>query len=322
MPRRIICRTLPTLLATIIGLTVSAAEEPPPWAYPFNPKDFKPVQDDGSIRRVPGSTAGYTLTQTRDRFAATDWHPEDYPPMPDLVANGRKPDVFACGWCHRADGSGGPENANIAGLPEAYFIQQMRDFRGGVRTTSVARRTPTTLMLALSKAISDDEISEAARHFARIRARNSIRVIETDEVPETFVAGWFLADAGNGRQESIGRRVIEVPENLDQFESRDPRVRFVAYVPRGSIARGARYVATGGGGKSPPCATCHGPDLQGAENVPPIVGRYASYLVRQLYDLKYGARNGPGAIQMKPVVESMSLDEMVDVVAYLTSRAP
>ncbi|WP_287460831.1 hypothetical protein [Accumulibacter sp.] len=133
----------------------SKAEEVAPWwAFPMNPPDFKPVSDDGSVRSVPGSTAGYTLTQTRDRFAATDWHPEDHPPMPGVVANGRKPDVFACAWCHRADGPGGPENASLMGLPYGYIVQQMKDYRSGDRKTSVAKRTPTALMIAGSKGIS------------------------------------------------------------------------------------------------------------------------------------------------------------------------
>jgi cytochrome c553 len=49
--------------------------------------------------------------------------------MPAVVASGRQPDVYACGFCHRASGTGGPENADIAGLPVAYFIQQMQDYK-------------------------------------------------------------------------------------------------------------------------------------------------------------------------------------------------
>ena len=91
---------------------------------------------------VPGSKAGYTLTQLRDRFLAPDWHPADYPAMPEIVARGRKPDVFACGFCHRADGPGGPENANLTGLPRAYIVRQMADFKSGARN-SVGAGTAT-----------------------------------------------------------------------------------------------------------------------------------------------------------------------------------
>src|SRR5579872_2340805 len=99
-------------------------EPPPPWAYVVNPPDFKELPDDGSLRHVPDSTAAFTLTALRDRFFAPDWHPNDHAPMPGVVAQGRKPGVFACGFCHRADGPGGPENAGLAGLPAAYIVRQ------------------------------------------------------------------------------------------------------------------------------------------------------------------------------------------------------
>jgi hypothetical protein len=46
---------------------------------------------------------GTPVTQLRDLFAAPVWHPDDHPPLPPIVAHGRKPAVFACGVCHRAD---------------------------------------------------------------------------------------------------------------------------------------------------------------------------------------------------------------------------
>src|SRR5215218_1543756 len=113
------------LLATIFASALAeSADSPPAWAYPITPAGSKPTPDDGVPRRVPNSAATYTLTQLRDRFIASDWHPEDHPPMPLIVAQGRKPDVFACGFCHRADGPGTPQNATLAGLPVAYIEQQ------------------------------------------------------------------------------------------------------------------------------------------------------------------------------------------------------
>jgi len=120
-------------LASIISVALPAAaaraaDAPPQWAYPANNPDYKPPVDDGRSVRVPDSTAGYTWSQLRDRFIAPIWHPGDHRPLPDIVASGRKPDVFACGYCHRADGPGGPENADLAGLPKSYIIQQMADY--------------------------------------------------------------------------------------------------------------------------------------------------------------------------------------------------
>jgi cytochrome c553 len=306
-------------LAGVVSLT--AAADPPAWAYPVNPPDFKPRVDDGTPRRVPDSTAAYTVTQLRDLFAAPVWHPEDHPPLPPVVAHGRKPAVFACGVCHRADGPGGPENANIAGLPAAYIVQQMADYKSGARTTAMPDRAPQKNMIALSKAITDDEVREAAAYFAALTPRQNVRVVETADVPATVVAGWFLADAKTGAREPIGQRVIEVPENLEQFENRDTHSRFIAYVPKGSVARGAA-LAAGVPGKTDRCAICHGPDLKGLAGIPPIVGRSPSYAVRQLYEFQTGARDGAAAALMKPVVAHLALSDMIDLAAYLSSQAP
>src|SRR5258708_17483567 len=95
------------------GSSVRAEDGPPAWAYPVAPPDFKPPPDDGKLQHVPDSEAAYSVPQTRDRFFAPDWHPGDHPPMPSIVAYGRKPGVFACGYCIRADIHGGPENKSI-----------------------------------------------------------------------------------------------------------------------------------------------------------------------------------------------------------------
>ncbi len=208
-------RRLILFLVTAFGaVALGAAADPPDWAYPVNPPNFTPRADDGAPRRVPDSTAGYTVSQLRDLFSAPVWHPDDHPPLPPIVAHGRKPAVFACGVCHRADGPGGPENANIAGLPAAYIVQQMADYKGGARTTAFPERAPQKNMIALAKAITDDEVREAAAYFAARTPRRNVRVIESADVPVTVVAGWFLADARTGAREPIGKRVIEVPENL------------------------------------------------------------------------------------------------------------
>ncbi len=174
-------------LCAVAASAAVAAEPPPAWAYPVNPPDFKPVPDDGTLRRVPGSNVGYTLSQARDRFLAPDWHPADQPPMPEVVARGRKPDVYACSYCHRAGGPGGPENAPIAGLPVAYILQQMADFKSGARRSSVPQRAPVMLKATLAKAITDDELLTAARHFAALIPQRTVRVVETERVPRTQV---------------------------------------------------------------------------------------------------------------------------------------
>src|SRR3954467_12662087 len=217
--------------------SATAADSPPAWAYPNGNPNYKPPVDDGSPVRVPNSTAGYTWSQLRDRFVAPIWHPDDHRPLPDIVAGGRKPDVFACGFCHRADGPGGPENADLAGLPKSYIIQQMADFKSGARRTAVPERTPPSLMIGLSKLTTDAEVEAAAAYFAALQPRKRIKVVESESAPRTYVAGLLWAAAEGSEREPIEARVVELPDDLLGFESRDSRSSFTAYVPIGSLAK-------------------------------------------------------------------------------------
>ena len=304
----------------VAGSTALTQEAPPPWAYPVNPPDFKAPPDDGTLRHVPDSTASMTLTQVRDLFYAPDWHPGDHPPMPESVASGRKPNVYACGFCHRADGPGGPENAYLMGLPAAYIVQQLADFKSGARKSSVQNRVPTQLKAKLAADITDAEVQSAAAYFSSVKPRAVIRVVETEMVPKTHVTAWFLSVANPDEKEPIGERIIEVPENLQQFISRDTRTHFIAYVPTGSIEKG-RALATSSDQRVP-CGACHGPDLKGLGTVPGIAGRSPTYTFRQLYDYKHGARGGPDSAQMKPSVEKLSIQDMIFIAAYAASLAP
>jgi cytochrome c553 len=305
-----------------VGLTAQGTEAPPGWAYPMNPPGFKPPPDDGTLRRVPGSSATYTLSQARNLFAAPDWHPQDHAPMPEVVSQGRKPSVQACGVCHRAGGTGGPENSSLAGLPADYIMQQMRDYKSGARKTSVPDRVPAKLMISLSQQATDADIEEAAKYFSSIKFKRIIKMRESETVPKTQVSAWYLVPTTTGETEPMGERIIELAENLEHFISRDSRVTFVAYVPVGSIEKGRTLATTGGGGKTIACASCHGPDLKGLGAVPGIAGRPPTYAFRQLYEFKHGARAGPGSALMKPSVEKLSIEDMISLAAYAASLSP
>jgi cytochrome c553 len=113
-----------------------------------------------------------------------------------------------------------------------------------------------------------------------------------------------------------------VPEDLEQFENRDSRAQFIAYVPIGSVSKGAALVSTGGMGKTLQCAICHGPDLKGLGGIPSIAGRSPSYVVRQLYDIQNGTRAGTATQLMKVTVANLSVEDMVSIAAYLASVTP
>ena len=303
------------------GALAQSKEVPPEWAYPVNPPGLKPTSDDGTLRRVPGSTAAFTLTQVRDRQFSPVWHPEEHPPQPEVVARGRKPDVAACGFCHRADGPGGPENANLAGLPAAYIVQQAADFKSGARKTSVPKRN-IDQKPGMFQAATDAEVADAAAYFSALKPRTIIKVVETDTVPKTYITANHLAAVKTGETEPIGQRIIEVPEDLERFVSRDTHAVFIAYVPVGSVQKGQALATSGGVGKTIQCAICHGPDLKGLGPIPGIAGRSTNYTVRQLYDFKHGSRAGIGSALMKPSVEKLAVEDMLALAAYLASLAP
>ena len=301
--------------------SAAAAASFPTWAYPWAP-DFKVAPADDVPRHVPDSSQSFTTAQERDLFFVPDWHPEEHPPMPDVVARGRSPDVRACGSCHRAAGTGGPENAGIAGLPAAYIVQQIKDYKSGARKFAGPQRSPVTVMVAIAKASNDDEIEAAAAYFSSLKPRTNIKVVETDTIPVTQIARVFYMTVKDAGTEPIGERIVETPVDAAQFEHRDTHSQFIAYVPKGSIAQGETLATTGGAGVTLACITCHGSDLRGVGLVPGIAGRSPSYLARQLYDFQQHARAGTAGAPMVSVVERLTQNDIVALAAYASSLTP
>ena len=60
----------------------------------------------------------------------------------------------------------------------------------------------------------------------------------------------------------------------------------------------------------------------GTGSTPGIAGRSPSYMMRQLWDMKEGTRNGPQVALMKPVIQNLTVADMTDIVAYLASMMP
>jgi cytochrome c553 len=292
---------------------------PPAWAFPVNPPNLTPPPVSRITIRVPNSAVTFLPEQLTNLFSVPDWHPTDHPLMPEVVAHGRKPGVYACGYCHLPDGAGRPENASLAGLPAAYIAQQIADFRDGARRTAMPTRLPPKLMTELSALVTDAEITAAAEYFSRLQPQFLIKVIETDTVPHTHVAGWILVVDNEPTREPIGQRIIEIPESLAQFERRDARSGFVAYVPVGAVAAGKVLVESVAPNKTLPCASCHGPALKGTGNIPGIAGRSPSYIMRQLFDIQSGLRAGTDVAPMTAVVMRLSTAEMIEISSYLAT---
>jgi cytochrome c553 len=147
-------------------------------------------------------------------------------------------------------------------------------------------------------------------------------VVETDTVPKTYFEGTRRLQYDDGSTESLGNRIIEVPVDKSQVELRNPHASFVSYAPVGSLAKGESLVTTGGGGKTIPCAICHGMGLKELGDVPNIAGRAPGNIARQIYYFQTGARGGPNAALMKGVVEKLSGDDVLNIAAYVASLDP
>ncbi len=113
--------------------------EVPEWLFPIDPKSIKPNPnppklDDKELLEIPDSKEKFTLARINDPFNRTRLAAErSHRPCPRSWRSGRKPAVMACAYCHTPTGQGRPENSALAGLPEAYFKEQLLDFRSGKR---------------------------------------------------------------------------------------------------------------------------------------------------------------------------------------------
>jgi len=305
-------------LVAFAMLPTGAFAAGPDWAYPVIPQGL-PKPDASKVIKVPGSDKEYNEVSVNDAFAPPDWFPGDHAPLPNVVANGMKPNVRACALCHLTTGDGHPESANIAGLNAAYIQRSLRDFASGKR-----KGARTGAMVPIAKAISPEDAKAAADYFsARKQGDGYIKVVEQAEVPKTEVGeGAMRFVAKGGGTEPIGNRIIVVPQDEALARARDPRSGFIAYVPPGSIAKGEALANSGGGGKTVPCAICHGEGLHGLNEIPAIAGREPMYLSRQLMDIKSGARVGTWTVLMNQVVAKLDDTDIVDLAAYVASRQP
>jgi cytochrome c553 len=304
------------VLALLVAVPIGA--EPPQqqggaslsWAFPV-PDAVQPAREDGPVH-LAGSIRTYTQAQIDDLSNPPDWFPDEHGPLPSVVEHGSG-DVLACGSCHLMSGLGHPESADLTGLPAGYFLRQLADFKSGARKTE---RMP-----AISNALTDEDARKTAEWFATLKPKPWIRVVEADTVPKTFVNGGRMRlPLPGGGTEPLGNRIIELPEDPARATSRDPHSGFIAYVPKGSIAKGEDLVENGVGGSGIGCVTCHGPSLEGLGEVPRLAGISPIYIVRQVIGIQTGTRAGVSSKIMKGFVVQLKVDELVAIAAYLASR--
>jgi cytochrome c553 len=301
---------------------------PQGWGRQFNPaldhdEQLKPVL------HVAGSSRTYARIDLSDWANAVDWFPDEHAPMPDIVQHGSAAlgeKRRACAICHRVNGGGRPENAPVAGLPVEYFLRQLEDFRSGRRRSTDPRKPNVPTMIGIAQAISPDEARAAAEYYALQSSAPRVRIIESDRAPPLRLHGNLFVATSSERTEPLAFRIAEVLDGEPEQFNDNPHVGYMAYVPLGSIERGRALVtaspAVAQAAASPAaqsCTACHGIDLHGVGPAPPLAGRSPSYLVRQLYDFKTGARDGSLAALMKPIASRLTTHQMTDIAAYIAS---
>jgi cytochrome c553 len=249
-----------------------------------------------------------------------DWYPEDRHGTAPNIARFGKEGVRQCTLCHLPDGAGRPENAPISAYHPVYFMQQMQDFRNGLRKSADPRKANTNTMIGFAKAMSPEEDRAAAEYFAQQPYPRRMKVVESKTSPKVRMQGGMHmaipAAEGGGMEPIKADEIVEVPDDNLRAEARDTRMGWTAYVPPGTLNRGKQVAAKA------QCSTCHGANLEGIGPVPALAGRSPSYTMRQLFDFKTGARNGPWGALMKPVVANLSVQELMAVSAYAASIQP
>ncbi len=300
------------------GLPDWAYTPPVPGAPP--PPSALPAEDTAVVK-IPGTNRTFTRGELRAVKETMDWFPEDrHGTAPDVVRVGKQPAVRQCTLCHLPDGSGRPENAPVSGMHPVYFMQQMQDYRDGLRKSADPRKGNTNNMIAFAKATTPEEDRAAAEYFAQQPYPRRMKVVESRTAPKVRMQGGMHmaipASEGGGMEPLRADEAVEVPDDNLRAEARDTHLTWTVYVAPGTLNRGKQAAA------KHQCAVCHGANLEGIGPVPPLAGRSPSYMVRQLFDMKTGARRGPWAELMKPVLANMSVPEMTAVAAFAASIQP
>ena len=314
---------LTLLFAGALSAQAPQAGQSLTWAYPVPDATPPAGAADPAAKGIPGSSRSYTQAQIDDQYNPPDWFPDEHSPLPNVVQKGVQ--AQACGSCHLMSGMGHPESATLAGLPVAYMLCQMEDFKKGLRKDPKVHEQSlrAARMNIISAGLPEEDMRRAIEWFAALKPIVWYKVEEAQTVPKSWINGGRMRlPLPAGGTEPLGNRIITLPQDAKRVESRDPHSGFIAYVPPGSIKKGEALVNNGGAGKTIACAICHGEGLKGLGDVPRLAGIHPIYVVRKLYDFQVGANTSTASAQMKKVVEKLSEDDMVAIAAYTASLNP
>jgi cytochrome c553 len=286
------------VLGVLCAPLPAAAQNMPAWAFPTT--DMTQPQD---VQRA--------VTQADDAIRA-QVYPTVPESVPEVIRKGKNGNGVCMG-CHLPSGNGQPQSAPIAGLPAAYFVRQMTDFVSG------DRKAYRPQMAQFAKDMTPEEIQATAAYYATLHPGPWIEVRESDTAPKVFVAAReIVARVPGAAEEPLGARIVELRTDPAK-PYLPPGPAYIAYVPKGSVARGAALVNSGAG-KTTACGSCHGVNLLGQGDVPAIGGRSALHAARELFEYKDGTRGGASATAMKAVAANLDENDIIAIAAYVASR--
>ena len=242
--KHLICASV-ALLSIAVGAQAQAGKDLT-WAYP-TPDKAPPGSGDAGPKKLAGSSRSFTQTQIDDQFNPPDWFPDEHSPLPKVVKTGIQ--AQACGSCHLMSGMGHPESATLAGLPLAYMLRQMEDFKTGVRKDPMMHEQSARAarMNIIAAGLPEEDMRTAVTWFANLKPAPWYKVEEAQTVPKSWVNGGRMRlPLPDGGTEPLGNRIITMPQDAARVESRDPHSGFIAYVPPGSIKQGQELATTGG----------------------------------------------------------------------------
>jgi cytochrome c553 len=169
-------------------------------------------------------------------------------------------------------------------------------------------------MVAVARAVSPADLHTAAVYFASLEPQRHARVTEAKIIPRATPEG-YIYRFDKTASEPLGNRIIEGATDAEQHRLRNPHEQTIAFVPTGTIARGA-VLANHGTVNFPACTTCHAAHFVG------IGGASPTYIVRQLAGFRARTRSDPGAGPMQAVAAKLNDQQIIDLAAYIGSRPP
>jgi cytochrome c553 len=160
-------------LAAIVAACVFLHPGPSPiargdvlsWVYPTVGYQTPELETPAGVSHVPGSVRSYTKAELDNNLTPPDWFPEEHPAEPDVVAHSHDGGATPCAECHMMNGEGFLAVPDLAGLPAAYIVEQLKAFRTGERRSWQRDRPDTARMISAARKLSDTEIEETAAYF-------------------------------------------------------------------------------------------------------------------------------------------------------------